>query len=229
MAATEPQPTFSTIVKNHERQFRTIGDMVYGVLREAIQRGVFGPGEHLRQDQLADELGVSRIPVRSALLQLETEGLITLHPYKGATVNELSSDEMRENYEIRGILEAHALRKAAATMTPERVAELQVMAQELNEISDGEEFLRKRTEFYHELYDGDHHPQLVHLIEKLRTDAGRYWLQRKVDYVSRPGERDHVAIIGFLADGNVDGAVAYLQEHLDRVRDRLVELMEQGK
>jgi DNA-binding GntR family transcriptional regulator len=136
---------------------------------------------------------------------------------------------MRENYEIRGILESHALRKAAATMTPERVGELKVLAQELNDISDGEEFLRKRMEFYHQLYDGDHHPQLVNLIEKLRSDAGRYWLQRKVDYVSRPGERDHLRILDFLADGNVDGAVAYLQEHLDKVRDRLVDLMEQGK
>ena len=225
MSTSDTDRAFREIIKSHERPFRTVGDMVYEVLRDSIQRGVFEPGERLRQDHLADQLGVSRIPVRSALLQLETEGLIRLHPYKGATVNELSADEMRENYEIRGILEAHALRKAAGTSTPERIAELKLLAQELNEIRDGEEFLLKRMDFYHQLYDGDRHPQLVTLIEKLRSDAGRYWLHRNVDYVSRPGERDHVPILEFLAEGDVEGAIGYLQEHLDRVSAQLVELM----
>jgi DNA-binding GntR family transcriptional regulator len=224
--ADAAQSEFRSIVQSRARQFRTVGDMVYEVLKESIQRGVFAPGERLRQDQLAEELGVSRIPVRSALLQLETEGLITPDPYKGARVNELSADEMRENYEIRAILEAHALRKGAAALTPERLAALESLARELNEIRDGEEFLRKRIDFYHELYDGDHHPQLVHLIEKLRSDAGRYWLQHNVDYVSRPGERDHVRILEFLRKGDVDGAIAYLQKHLESISARLVGLMD---
>jgi DNA-binding GntR family transcriptional regulator len=216
---------FRTIVNRHERQFRTVGDMVYEVLRESIQTGVFAPGERLRQDQLAEQLGVSRIPVRSALMQLETEGLITVHPYRGATVSELSADEMRENYEIRGVLEGLALRKAAAAMTPERMKELKQLAQELNDVRDGEDFLRMRMRFYHELYDGDHHPQLVALIEKLRNDAGRYWLQRHVDYVSPPGERDHGKILDFLDAEDLDGAVRWQQEHLDRVGRQLTELM----
>lgn len=217
---------FRSIIDRHERRFRTVGDMVYEVLRESIQTGVFTPGERLRQDQLAEELGVSRIPVRSALLQLESEGLITLHPFRGATVNELTADEMRENYQIRTLLETHALRTAAEAMTPERLAELTAMAQQLNEITDGEEFLRERMRFYHELYDGDHHPQLVTLIEKLRSDAGRYWLHRDVEYVSRPGERDHLKILEFLANDDVEGAVGYLESHLQKVSSQLVELME---
>jgi DNA-binding GntR family transcriptional regulator len=216
---------FRSIVNRHERQFRTVGDMVYEVLRESIQTGVFAPGERLRQDQLAEQLGVSRIPVRSALLQLESEGLIKVHPYRGATVSELTVDEMRENYEIRGVLEALALRKAAAAMTPKRLALLRRLARELNDVRDGEEFLRLRTTFYHELYDGDRHQQLVTLIEKLRNDAGRYWLQRHVDYVSPPGERDHGEIIEYLVRDDVAGAVAFQQEHLQRVGDRLIDLM----
>ena len=225
-ADAAPKSAFRSIVRNHERQFQTVGDMVYEVLRESIQRGVFAPGERLRQDQLAEELGVSRIPVRSALLQLETEGMITLHPYRGATVSELSVDEMRENYEIRAVLEGLALRKAAAAMTPERLAHLKKLAQELNDERDGEVFLRLRMSFYHELYDGDSHPQLVALIEKLRNDAGRYWLQRHVDYVSRPGERDHTQVLEFLEAGDLDGAIGSQREHLERVGARLIELMQ---
>lgn len=214
------------IIDRHERPFRTVGDMVHDVLRESVMTGVFAPGQYLRQDHLAEELGVSRLPVRSALLQLEAEGLITLHPYRGATVNELSADQMRENYEIRALLETHALRKAAATMTPERLKTLKKLATELDEVRDGEEFLQRRLDFYHELYDGDHHPQLVSLIEKLRSDAGRHWLQRNVDYVSRPGERDHLKILELLGKNDVDGAVRYLQEHLERMSAQLVRMME---
>lgn len=219
---------FRSIVDRHGRQFRTIGDMVYGVLRESILNGVFRPGERLRQDHLAEAIGVSRIPVRSALMQLETEGLITFNPYRGAVVNKLTADEMREMYEIRGVLETHALRKALAAMTPDRLAHLDELARALNDITDGEEFLARRNDFYRELYDAGRQPRLVELIEKLRAEAGRYWLERRVEYVSRPGQRDHLHLLDFIKDDDVDGAVAWLNAHLQRVCDELVALMEAG-
>jgi DNA-binding GntR family transcriptional regulator len=215
---------FSSIVSRRGRQFQTVGSMVYEVIREGILTGVFPPGERLRQDALAEAIGVSRIPVRSALIQLESDGLITFHPYRGAVVNRLTVAEMREIYEIRGLLEAHALRKAMDSMTPERLERLEQLARELDEVDDGEAFLEQRTAFYHELYD--HQPQLVALIEKLRTDAGRYWLDRHVDSVRRPGERDHLDVLKFLRTGDVEGAVQSLQEHLERVGNQLIALME---
>lgn len=217
---------FRSIVDRNSRQFRTVGDMVYEVLREGILKGVFQPGERLRQDQLAEAIGVSRIPVRSALMQLESEGLITFNPYRGAVVNKLSAKEMREIYELRALLESHALRKAVDVMTPERLAHLEQLAIELNAIQDGEEFLTRRNEFYRELYDHDLQPRAVGLIERLRAEAGRYWLERKVDYVSRPGQRDHLHLIEYIKAGDIEAAVAWLQEHLRKVCDDLVALME---
>jgi DNA-binding GntR family transcriptional regulator len=216
---------FRSIVARNSRQFRTVGDMVYEVLREGILEGVFQPGEWLRQDQLAEAIGVSRIPVRSALLQLESDGLITFQPYRGAMVIKLSPDEMREIYELRALLESHALRKAAAAMTPERLAHLRELAAELNEIQDGETFLTRRNDFYRELYDSEHQLRTVDLIQRLRAEAGRYWLERKVNYVSRPGQRDHLHLIEFLEAGDIDGAVDWLQDHLHRMCDELVTLM----
>jgi DNA-binding GntR family transcriptional regulator len=217
---------FRSIIDRNSRQFRTVGDMVYEVLREGILKGVFQPGERMRQDQLAEAIGVSRIPVRSALMQLESEGLITFNPYRGAVVNKLSSKEMREIYELRALLESHALRRAVEVMTPERLAHLEQLAIELNAIQDGEEFLTRRNEFYRELYDHDLQARTVGLIERLRAEAGRYWLERKVDYVSRPGQRDHLHLIEFIKAGDIDSAVAWLQEHLRKVCDDLVALME---
>jgi DNA-binding GntR family transcriptional regulator len=220
---------FESIIQRNSRQFRTVGDMVYEVLRESIMTGVFAPGERLRQDKLAEAIGVSRIPVRSALMQLESEGLITLNPYRGAAVNRLTVDEMREIYEIRSLLEAQALRKAVNAMTPKRLARLEELGRQLNEIKDGEEFLRQRNEFYRELYDEAEQPRIVGLIERLRAETGRYWLQRSVDYVSRPGQRDHLDLLEFIKRGDTDGAVKRLQEHLQRVSDELISLMEEGE
>jgi DNA-binding GntR family transcriptional regulator len=220
---------FRSIVDRNSRQFRTVGDMVYEVLREGILKGAFSPGERLRQDQLAEAIGVSRIPVRSALLQLEADGLITFHPYRGAVVNKLTADEMREIYELRQVLEAHALRKAVGAMTPERLAHLEELATQLNTIEDGEEFLTRRNEFYGELYDGEHQQRTVGLIERLRAEAGRYWLERKVEYVSRPGQRDHLHLIEFIKAGDIDSAVRWLHDHLQRVCDEMVALMEEDE
>jgi DNA-binding GntR family transcriptional regulator len=217
---------FDSIVQRHGRQYRTMGDMVYGVLREGILQGAFQPGEHLRQDRLAEAIGVSRIPVRSALLQLESEGLITFHPYRGAVVNDLSTDEMREIYEMRALLEAHALRKVAPTLAPERLDELQEMARELNAISNGETFLQRRIQFYRLLYDGERHPRLVATIEQLLTESGRFWLQHDVEYVAQPGQRGHEKILDSIRRGDIDGAVQQVQEHLSELCDELVRRME---
>jgi DNA-binding GntR family transcriptional regulator len=231
MAEGEGRPgtargAFGAIVSRYGRQFQTIGDMAYEVIREGILTGVFAPGERLRQDQLAEAIGVSRIPIRSALMQLESDGLLTFHRYRGAVVNHVTVNEMREIYEIRAVLETHALRKAMTSMTPERLEHLESLARELNEIDDGEEFLARRNAFYRELYDGEHQPQAIALIERLRASAARYWLRRQIDYVRRPGQRDHQEVLEFLRNGDVEGAVSWLHQHLAGLCEELVALME---
>jgi DNA-binding GntR family transcriptional regulator len=217
-----------SIVDRHERKYRTVGDMVYGVIREGILKGVFAPGEHLRQDRLAKAIGVSRVPVRSALLQLETEGLITFHPYRGAIVNGLAVEEVSEIYEIRQLLEAHAIRKIAVEMTPERLDALEREARGLDAIEDGEEYLAARTHYYRDLYDGDRNPQLVRLIEKLRVESGRYWLEHRGESLDRPGSREHYRVLEYLRAGDVEGAIEWMQGHLELLRQQLLVPIEQA-
>ena len=214
--------SFQSIVNRHGRQFRTVGDMAYEVIREGILTGVFAPGERLRQDALATQIGVSRIPVRSALMKLESQGLITFEPYRGAIVNTLTQTGAREIYEIRAVLEAHALRKAMTAMTPERLARLEELASELNEVENGEEFLQRRAEFYHELYDAKRQPRLVGLIDRLREEVGRYSIEHNLNYVRPPGERDHAQLLAFLRANDADAAVQWLEDHLEQVCERLL-------
>jgi DNA-binding GntR family transcriptional regulator len=220
--ATHDEGAFRSIVDRHGRQFRTVGDMAYEVIREGILTGIFQPGERLRQDTLAAQIGVSRIPVRSALMKLESQGLVTFEPYRGAVVNALSAAAVQEIYEIRAVLETHALRKAMTAMTPERITRLEQIAAELNSVENGEEFLQRRAEFYHQLYDVDRQPRLVAMIDRLREDVGRYSLDHNVDYVRPPGERDHAQVLEYLRANDVDGAAQWLRDHLDHVAERLL-------
>jgi DNA-binding GntR family transcriptional regulator len=219
---TDGDGSFQSIVDRHGRQFRTVGDMAYEVIREGILTGVFAPGERLRQDALASLIGVSRIPVRSALMKLESQGLITFEPYRGAVVNTLTPSDAREIYGIRFALEAHALRNAMTAMTPERLERLEGLARELNEVENGEEFLQRRAEFYHELYDVKRQPRLVAMIDRLREEVGRYSIEHNLNYVRPPGERDHAQLLSFLRAGDPDGAVRWLEGHFEHVCERLL-------
>ncbi|MFQ3288887.1 MAG: DNA-binding GntR family transcriptional regulator, partial [Alteromonadaceae bacterium] len=89
--------------------YKTRTQLVVEILREQIINGEIKAGQALRQAALAEELNVSRIPVREALLQLEAEGLVSFEPHRGATATDLSSDQIDELFELRAMLEADLL------------------------------------------------------------------------------------------------------------------------
>src|SRR5689334_5504165 len=92
---------------------------VCNVIREAIIKGQFKPGERLKQSDLAEKLGVSRMPIREALRKLETEGLITLVPHKGAIVKTIKLEDIKEVYALRAQLEKMALIQSADALSGE--------------------------------------------------------------------------------------------------------------
>src|SRR6476661_4206337 len=102
-------------------QRQTLTGMTLDALRERILRGHYPEGEPLRQDAIAEELGVSRIPVREALRQLEAEGLVTFSPHRGAVVSSLSLAEIDELFELRADIEGDLLRRAISKMTNEQL------------------------------------------------------------------------------------------------------------
>ena len=208
--------SLESVVARLASGYRSIGDMVYDVLREAILSGAFSPGERLRQEALATAIGVSRLPVRAALVRLDAEGLVEFHPRRGAVVQTLTHKELTEIYELRALLETYALRKSMATMTPQRVVRLRDLAAQLDSEAEGDQFLDKRVLFYRELYDVDNAPRLMELIEGLRSSVGRYLLGWRV---SQPGlgHAPHGQLVEHVAEGDVDGAEKWLRQHLREV------------
>jgi DNA-binding GntR family transcriptional regulator len=206
--------------------YKTISQLVYEVLKEAVVSGTFAPGEWLRQEWLANAIGVSRIPVRTALVQLESEGLVELHPHRGARVRTLTSAQINEIFRLRALLESHALQRSMAHMTPSRVAEVKVLAEQLDAQGEGSAFVDARVRFYRELYDEHDNPLLVQMIEELRSHLGRYLLGIRVGH-SHEHHR-HTELVTYVANNDLAGAESWLQAHLEEVRTGIEALVLEG-
>lgn len=214
------------VVNQVASQYRTVGEMVYAVLREAILSGAFAPGEWLRQESLAETIGVSRIPVRTALLQLEADGLVTFHRHRGARVRSLSRAQLDEIYEVRALLEKYALRQAMTNMDPERLSSLDAMARQLDSEPDGAHLVELRKAFYQELYGAANNDLLMELIEELRARVGRYLLSFRANL---HGKSEHVRLLQYIADKDMTAAQEWLDVHLQSVRRSVQSLADESE
>ena len=218
---------FAELVDRLAGGYKTISQLVYEVLKEAVVSGTFAPGEWLRQEWLANAIGVSRIPVRTALVQLESEGLVELHPHRGARVRTLTPAQINEIFRLRALLESQALQRSMAHMTPSRIAKVQALAEQLDAQGEGSAFVDARVRFYRELYDEHDNPLLVQMIEELRSHLGRYLLGFRVDHSQ--GHHQHTELVKYVANNDVAGAEEWLHTHLEEVRTRIEALvMESG-
>lgn len=209
----------------HQTGYRSVGVMVYDILRDAILNGTLPPGQKLRQETLAESIGVSRLPVRSALIQLEADGLVEFHERRGAVVKSLSADVAREVYDIRTLLEVEALRRSMAEMTPERLERLRALGRTADAEEEGADFVDARTEFYAELYDAARRPVHWEMIEQLRLKVGRYVLGWRLVDGAEHGH-SHEELIAAVEGGDVEHAVGVLRSHLQHVRDAVLELLD---
>src|SRR5262245_25517969 len=96
----------------------------YNEIKQFIQRGDLAPGSFLAERQLADQLGMSKTPIRAALVRLEAEGFVTISPQQGILIRDLTVPEIVDQYEIRAALETYVVRTLAGKLTADQVARL---------------------------------------------------------------------------------------------------------
>lgn len=140
-------------------------------LRGAIAAGLLCPGQTLRQETLSAEFGVSHIPIREALRQLEAEGLVTFIPDRGATVRLMTPREVRERLTIRTLLEPVAMRWAAQAMTPELQPKAEQAYQRVRSARHYKLLVARHWEFLETLYSAAGMPQLTQIISSLRIQT----------------------------------------------------------
>ncbi|MBW4609116.1 MAG: GntR family transcriptional regulator [Hassallia sp. WJT32-NPBG1] len=211
-------------------QQRSTPDLIADALREAILRGIFQPGQSLRQDEIATQFGVSRIPVREALRQLEAEGLVTLHLNRSATVTELSLLEVQEICEIRSALEVAALGLAISKLSE---ADLEKAAMILNRATDpiaqrlckSIAFAKLNWEFHATLYAAAERPRLLKMIKTLHINLERYvHLQMpEMDDWER-SQKEHYQLLDACRERDTKGAIKLLKRHIDSTAKQLMHL-----
>lgn len=219
----EHADTLAGLVAASTKSYNTRGEMIYEILREAILTGLLANDTTLRQETLAAQLGTSRVPVRDALRQLEADGLVVVTPRRGAHVRSLTPELVAQAFELRVLLETHALRRSIEAMTPARAGHLMELAMRLDQHSEGDEFRDVLMRFYHELYDGTAQPVLVGLIDRLRDTVGPQFVARRVHM----HDFSHRELVFPVITGDADTAVAQLTNHLESVRASILHQLEE--
>lgn len=144
-------------------------------LRRAIIAGDLAPGTWLRQDELSSVAGVSRTPIREALMQLASEGLVTMHPHKGVMANALSAEEFEDLYLVRQAVEPIAARLSAERIAAADLAAMQACMAELRVATDNfQAFLDAEGRMRQAQYAACGRPNLIRVVETFRERAGRY-------------------------------------------------------
>ncbi len=206
---------------------KTREDFVADQLRAAILRGDLKPGERIEENVVAELLGVSRTPVRSAVRMLAAESLVELHPHRGAVVNELTPDELEEVYLIRGILESMAARLAAPNMDDVRLMTLRRILEEMESTSDPSQWLVLNSRFHYTIYQAADRPRMLSIIKYVRNISTPYILQFIEDTEHMESSRaDHRRILE--ACVKRDGALAEeaVKKHLQDVCEANVQFVE---
>lgn len=189
-------------------------DHVAETLREAILCGLYTAGQPLRQDSIATALGLSKIPVREALRRLEAEGLVLLHPNRGAVVAPLVAAEAQEIAEIRSALEALALRLALPNLTPR---DLRLAAAILDDLDAERDIARWGTlnrDFHQALYAPSRRPQLLALIATQHRRFDRFMRIVLASMCHQAASQaEHRALLAACTRRD-QAAVALLEQHI---------------
>ena len=187
----------------------------YSMILEAIDVGVYRPGDRLVESDLAERFGVSRTPIREALQRLETQSLLA-RDGRSLIVASLDHNQMAELYVVRRELEGLAARLAARHATPEEMQILQDMVEADNALLDDPSALaRANRRFHKQIHLASHNRYLVQQLDLVhRTMALMATTSLAAQGRGAIAQAEHAAIVSAIAARNEDGADAALREHI---------------
>lgn len=209
---------------------RLQGRRVAELLREEVLSGVLKPGSRLRQEELAERLGLSRIPIREALRQLESEGLVVMVPNSGAWIARIELKECVEIYKIRERVEPLGLAESIANMSDDDIAELERLVLAIEQTETVEEFLRLDREFHLKSYSRSPLPMLQTMIAGFWNKTQHY--RRAYTTTIGAANRwiilaEHRLLLEAIRNRDAEDAERILLGHIRRTRTELTRHREQ--
>ncbi|HEA65500.1 hypothetical protein LCGC14_2459970 [marine sediment metagenome] len=201
-------------------------EKIYQTIRDDITYGKFAPGERLVEDRLVEEFKASRSPIREALRQLESEGLITFERNKGITIARLSIKQVDEIYTLRCLLESGAACLTAESITKKDVAHLRDLQEKLRvavKNMDLRDWLHNNALFHNFLCEHCGNSNLIQVLDNLKRRVYRYHYIT----VSVPGHFEtylghHEGMLQACEKNDGEMAEKYMKLHLKTVKDVLI-------
>lgn len=209
--------------------YRPLRETVCEALREAIKHGVLEPGERLMEVQLAEELGISRTPVREAIRKLEQEGYVIMIPRRGTYVSNVSVRDVKEIFEIRSALESLSTGLATMRIEPEELDRLRALLTEIEghiQRHDIDQIVATDIEFHGLLYQVSRNDRLVAIISNLKEQLARF-RTLSMSYPGRLQEtlQEHRAMVEAIAAGDVEAARDAAERHMEQAEETLLKAM----
>lgn len=209
--------------------YKPLREIVFEVLRESILSGKFAANERLMETQLAEEMGVSRTPVREAIRKLELEGLVVMVPRRGAYVASMSVRDISETFEIRSALEGLAAKLAVERISPEELDAMELTVLRMSKYIDGKELdtlIDIDEEFHDTLVRASRNQRLAQMISTLREQIKRF---RRASLSSEQRRKlilgEHRQILEAISERNGELAQQLVLEHISNSEDRLLEVL----
>jgi len=197
-------------------RWRTATEYVEATLKAAILEGRLPAGTPLRQDDIARDLQVSRMPVREALRQLEAQALVDSVPHKGAAVTDISASDAADSFAIRRGLEVAALRLSIPHLTAEDGAAAAALIDAMEEEADPGQLGQLNRRFHMALYARAGRPRLLGLVDRELAVFDRYLrFFLAAQGRERMAQQDHRAMLSAAQAGEVPQAVEVLERHID--------------
>lgn len=203
---------------------RTTADLIADALAQDIAAGRIALGAPLRQEELAERFGVSRIPVRDALQRLEGDGIVVIYPNRGAFVATLSVDEIREIIDMRVLVEGDLIARAVPEMAQDDLERIEIAAAIAERESSARGWSEADHNFHKALYAPARRPRQLELALSLRRSIERYAAahqrlpERRADWLE-----DHAALVDACRAGDTQRARDILCGHIERAGAFLIE------
>lgn len=211
-----------------EQDRATLQFKVTTKLRELILKGEFKMGERLMQEEWAKKLGVSRMPLREALRQLEVEGLVRIEPRRGAIVTPVSIEDIEEIYQLRALLEGEAVVKALPFLGEEEINELENIYGRMLMLKadehDMEEFMALNSEFHRIIREGCPWRRIQGFIETLWKGIPPYTPSLLADHLSE-SHKEHGQMLQAIKDKDAEKLRQVTVQHILRTKGNLIQMI----
>ncbi len=215
-------------MNSRQRFLGTTQQHAYVHLREMILSGVYTGGQKVNPAKVAEELGVSRMPVREALRQLDSEGLVTIRPNRGAVVTALTAADVLEIFDMRAVLEGLAVRCALPLLTGEDIEELEDRRRRMDRVrAESKRWISRHDEFHDFLCVQSGRPRLTAEIARLRASVQPY-LQMYI--ASHPSPEmtgfEHDGLMELVRERDEARAEEFMREHIMSAAHGVIEYLE---